>query len=154
MVYRALFCWNKSVFRRFPPPAQDKKKSLMLCALILCVSGRTYSLTSTPNDRDTFPWQVYLLSQFSATNLLRGNRRNSYNSKVVVRSEIGDQNVTPYFLNAILLAIMTTFNTNCYRLPNIGARIYTSFSSPHFILRSWCIKYLTPMVVYPNNPSL
>ena len=39
---------------------------LLLCALILYVSGRTYSLTSTLNDRfwETFLWQVNLLSEF------------------------------------------------------------------------------------------
>ena len=38
---------------------------LMLCALILYVSGETYSLTSTQNDRiwKKFSWQVYLLSE-------------------------------------------------------------------------------------------
>ena len=38
----------------------------MLCALILYMSDRTYSLTSTPNDRflRNFSWQFYLLSEF------------------------------------------------------------------------------------------
>ena len=31
MVNRALYCcWNKSVFRRFPPTAQEKKKTVNL----------------------------------------------------------------------------------------------------------------------------
>ena len=38
----------------------------MLCVLILYMSGGTYSLKSTPNDRflRNFSWQFYLLSEF------------------------------------------------------------------------------------------
>ena len=49
----------------------------MLCALILHVSGRTYSLTSTPNE--TFLWNFFKAVLFTlrdfARNLLRGSRR-------------------------------------------------------------------------------
>ena len=39
---------------------------LMLCVLILYISGGTYGLKSTTNDRflKNFSWQFYLLSQF------------------------------------------------------------------------------------------
>ena len=51
----------------------------MLCALILCKSGPTYSLKSTPIDRflRSFSWQFYLLLRVFAKNLLRGSRRRS-----------------------------------------------------------------------------
>ena len=47
----------------------------MLCALILYVSGGTYSLTSTPNDR-FFMAVLYTLRIF-ARNLLRESRRRN-----------------------------------------------------------------------------
>ena len=53
--------------------------SLMLCVLILYVSGGTYSLKSTPNDRffeKLFMPMLFTLRVF-ARNLLRGNRRRN-----------------------------------------------------------------------------
>ena len=48
--------------------------SLMLCVLILYISGGTYSLKTTPNDMA----ELYTLRVF-ARNLLRGNhRRNTF----------------------------------------------------------------------------
>ena len=54
---------------------------LMLCALFLSMSGATYSLKSTLNNRfvRNFSWQFYLLFRVFARNLLRGNRlRNTF----------------------------------------------------------------------------
>ena len=51
--------------------------SLVLCSLILYVSGETYSLTSTPNYRffwKTFSWQFLFTLRLFARNLLSGNR--------------------------------------------------------------------------------
>ena len=53
--------------------------TIMLCVLILCISGGTYSLKSTPNDR--FFEKLFIVILFtlrvSARNLLRGNRRRN-----------------------------------------------------------------------------
>ena len=53
--------------------------SLMLCRLILYVSGGTYSLTSTPNDRflrNFFMAGLFTLRVFART-LLRGSRQRN-----------------------------------------------------------------------------
>ena len=55
----------------------------MLCMLILYISGRTYSLKSTPNDKflflRNFSWQFLFTLRVFARNLLRGNRqRNTF----------------------------------------------------------------------------
>ena len=53
----------------------------MLCRLILYVSGGTYSLKSTPNDRflRNFSWQFYFTPTVFARNLLRvSHRRNIF----------------------------------------------------------------------------
>ena len=51
---------------------------LMLCVLILYISGGTYCSKSTPNERN-FSRQFYSLSRVFARNLLRGNhRRNTF----------------------------------------------------------------------------
>ena len=51
----------------------------MLCGLILYMSGATYSLTSTPNDR--FLGDFFIVGLFSlgvlARNMLTGNRRRN-----------------------------------------------------------------------------
>ena len=51
----------------------------MLCALILYVSGGTYSLTSTPNDRflRNFFMAIWFTLRAFARNLLRGSRRRN-----------------------------------------------------------------------------
>ena len=50
----------------------------MLCALILYISGGTYSLKSTPNDRfEKFFMAILFTLRVFARNLLRGNRRRN-----------------------------------------------------------------------------
>ena len=49
---------------------------LIVCVLILCISGGTYSLKSSPNDR--FFWETFLFTfRAFARNLLKGNRRRN-----------------------------------------------------------------------------
>ena len=68
----------------------------MLCVLILYISGGTYSLKSTPNDRffEKLLMAILFTLRVFARNLLRGNRRRklsvfcfvfwNYNEKVLV----------------------------------------------------------------------
>ena len=59
--------------------AYDLASPLMLCVLILYMSGWTYNLKSTPNDR--FLWSFFMAILFKlkvfVRSLLRGNRRRN-----------------------------------------------------------------------------
>ena len=68
------FCIHSYIIFHYNPLVGNidfVSKTLMLCILILCTSGGTYSLKSTPNDR-FFLWifhgNFYLLSEFLPEN--------------------------------------------------------------------------------------
>ena len=66
-------CNKMKIFLRLMPlirflvkTLRKKETPFMLCALILYMSGGTYSLKSTSNDRFSrnFSWHLYLFSEF------------------------------------------------------------------------------------------
>ena len=81
---------------------------LMLCAFILYVSGGTYSLTSTPNDRffRNFFMAVYFSLRVFARNLLRGSHPKNILHISFLMTDLGYE---PRFLS--LISRHTTYQT-------------------------------------------
>ena len=89
---------------------------LMLCALILYVSGGTYSLTSTPNDRflrNLFMARLFTLRVF-ARNLLRGSRRRNISHISLLMTILGYE---PRLLRPI--SQHTTYQTTATTTTNL-----------------------------------